>query len=325
MRNPIGALAIIASALLMTSAIAEDTVPVGGRDTFSVLSWNVSEDAFARHPDTFRKILEWADAEIVVLDEVHPSADMADFIKLLPDTEDWNIHTGDSGGRQRQTIAYFGRLTPLPEFDGVIPYPRADRERLWATMTPSDRANRDWTMDDGIPVSGAVLDMHDRRLMVIAVDLQCCGDTPQSWQERRRHVEAREIRRRIRAALQREAVDGLIVAGDLNLVAGAFALSIIGGPYRAPVRGVTPAEAYHADGRSTWTWNGRGTPFPNGTLDFQLYSAASLRTNSGLILDTEQAAPDLLRQLGLSAGSMLKTGRHRPMQVSYTWTSAATP
>ena len=38
---------------------------------------------------------------------------------------------------------------------------------------------------------------------------------------------------------------------------------------------------------TTWTWDGRGTPFPSNTLDYQLYGPQGLEMRSGLILDTE--------------------------------------
>jgi hypothetical protein len=139
----------------------------------------------------------------------------------------------------------------------------------------------------------------------VITDLQCCGDTPESWQEFRRRVEAREIRRLIRQVLERTHVDGIVFAGDFNLVNGSFALSLLTGPYRPPDAGLIPAELYHSDGSSTWTWDGRETPFPSGTLDFQLYSPRSLEMHSGYILDTESP----------------RTGRHRPLVAEYAWRS----
>ncbi|MEM1173311.1 MAG: endonuclease/exonuclease/phosphatase family protein [Pseudomonadota bacterium] len=304
--------ALLSAGLVSMRAETTDTA------TFSVLSWNISEDAFSRQPDAFAKTLAWADADIVILDELHPTADVEVFREQLPGEADWNIYVGTSGGRQLQAIASRGNVTALPEFDGEIPYPTEARDALWQAMTARDRANRDWTMDNGIPVSGAIVEDQAHRLLVVVTDMQCCGDSPQSWQERRRQLEAREIRRLIREVLQRETVDGLIIAGDFNLVNGAFPLSILGGSYEAPVFGVVPAEVYHADGQA-WTWDGRRTPFPNGTLDFQLYSPGALEPRSGKILDTENIDTEQLNSLGLDTRSMMKTGRHRPLLVEYAW------
>ena len=156
---------------------------VDAEDGFSLLSWNISEDAFTRHPDVFGKTLAWADADIVVLDEVHPTADMDAFTDQLPGPDEWNVHVGTSGGRQLQVIASNGKVIPLPEFAGEIPYPEVERERLLQAMSPRERGNPDWTMDKGIPVTGAIVENGERRLLVVAADMQCCGDTPQSWQE----------------------------------------------------------------------------------------------------------------------------------------------
>ncbi len=310
---------VICALTLLLAWLAIANAETSQPKSFSVLSWNISEDAFSRQPDAFEKTLAWANADIVILDEVHPTADIDTFREQLPGKSDWNIYVGSSGGRQLQVIASRADVIGLPEFDGEIPYPESERLSLWESMSLRARSNPDWTMDNGIPVSGAIVDNGEHRLLVVATDMQCCGDTPQSWQERRRQIEAREVRRLIRKVLERETVDGLIIAGDFNLVNGAFALSILGGTYAEPVFGVTPAEVYHADGTSAWTWDGRRTPFPNGTLDFQLFSSSTLNPLSGSILDTENADEALLERTGLDAKSMMKTGRHRPLLVEYAW------
>jgi hypothetical protein len=156
-------------------------------------------------------------------------------------------------------------------------------------------------------------------LLVLITDLQCCGDGPESWQETRRRIEARIIRGLARQVLERTRVDGIVIAGDFNLVNGTFALSLLTGPYGAPDAGLIPAELYHPDGQTTWTWDGRGTPFPSNTLDFQLYGPNSLGLQAGLILDSENLQADELEALGLERNSLQRTGRHRPLLVEYEW------
>jgi endonuclease/exonuclease/phosphatase (EEP) superfamily protein YafD len=83
--------------------------------------------------------------------------------------------------------------------------------------------------------------------------------------------------------------------------------------------GLIAAELYHADGASTWTWDGRGMPFPSNTLDFQLYSPHSLEMRSSFILDPEFLAPEVLELHGLERNTAKRTGRHRPLLVEYGW------
>ncbi len=301
---------LVACLLLAAGTVAAD-------DAFRVLSWNISGTAHERKPATFESILRWADADLLLFDEVSHRATARQFEALLGD--DWSVHVGTSGGRQVQLIATRGSLETLPEFEDRIEYPEPERAALEAVMTRRDKEFGNYSMEGGIPVSGAIVSNNDKRLLVVITDLQCCGDSPQSWQETRRRVEARVIRDLIRRVLQREPVDGVILAGDFNLVNGGFALSILGGPFEQAPYGLSQVEIYHQDGKSAWTWDGRNTPFPNGTLDFQMYSPASLSVEDGLILDTEQADEETLDRYELSPLDITYTGRHRPLVVEYAW------
>lgn len=292
---------------------------------FRMLSWNVSGNAFDRQPAVFGGLMAWADADIVLLDEVSPHSDIDALPALMrraTGDDSWFMHSGDSGGRQRGIILSRLPSRPVPSLSAMVPYPADEKGRLTARMSQRERDDSRLSMEHGIPVNAAMLDIGNKRLLVVITDLQCCGNDPESWQEDRRRVEARVIRERIRETVENEKPDGLILAGDFNLVNGAFALSILGGPFGAPVHGLSQAEVYHLDGTSTWTWDGRGMPFPNGTLDFQLYSGTSLDVVDGMIMDTEQADPDTLERHGLAAGDMMTTGRHRPLLVEYRWRPA---
>ena len=317
-RNPLLTLFGLLAFVACPAAIADET-PSG----FSVISWNVSDDAYVREPDVFQRVLSWADPDIVLLDEFEPSRKSTNLGQLFPAPAGWNIHIGSSGGRQRQVIASRTTVIPMPEFAEQIDYPKDVRDRLWQQMSERERSNPSWTMDGGIAVSGAIVERDDRRLLIVVTDLQCCGDTPQSWQESRRRFEASVIRSRIRDVLAREPVDALLLAGDFNLVTGAFTLSILGGPYASPIGGAMPAEIYHDDGVSAWTWDGRGTPFPKGVLDFQLFSPGTLDYSSTRVLDTELADRAELERYELKPDALRKTGRHRPLLVRYHWKSGS--
>ncbi len=288
-----------------------------------ILSWNISDDAFVREHEAFRSLLQWAGADIVLLDEVAPSAASGVPLALagLRSGKDaaWNISVGASGGRQRCVIASRAPLKTLPEFSSIIHYAEADKHYILEHMSKAERLNSDHSMEHGIPVNAAIILTGGKRLLTLLVDLQCCGNDPTSWQEYRRRIEAREIRRLIRQVLERTAVDGVVVAGDINLVNGPTPLVYLTGPYRPPHAGLISAEFYHPDGTSNWTWDGRGMPFPSGILDFQLYSPQSLEMRSGLILDTETLSRETLEQNGLESSTSKRTGRHRPLLAEYGW------
>ena len=313
---------ILAGALASASGVADESAAIG--EGVRILSWNISDDAFVSEQQAFQSLLLWADPDVLLLDEVAPSADTGPLRKALAalrpdDDETWSVDIGASGGRQRGLIASRAPLEPLPEFSSIVPYPDADKRRIFDGMSPEDRLNPGWSMDGGIPVNGGIIQAGGRRLLAVIADLQCCGDGPESWQEFRRRVEAREIRRLIRQVLGKNPVDGIVLAGDFNMVTSTFPMALLTGPYPLPHSGLIPAELYHPDGATTWTWDGRRTPFPSNTLDYQLYGPHGLEMRSGFILDTERIPPDTRKQFGLESHTSVRTGRHRPLLVEYGW------
>ena len=291
---------VLALALASPMALAEGV---------RILSWNISYNAFEEEAEEFQSLLQWADPDIVLLDEVYPSVPLEGLHTALAtlrpgEDETWRVNYGISGGRQRDIIASRAPLEALPEFSSMVPYPEDERQYIRGRMSDEQRANVYLTMDNGIPVNAAIVLVGGRRLLAVITDLQCCGDDADSWQEYRRQVEAREIRQLIEKVLERTDVDGLVIAGDFNLVSGLAAADILNEPYEICPDGLSTAELYHPDGVSQWTWNGSGMPFPNGRLDFQFYCSDTLEMHSGFVLDNDIVG---------------ETGRHRPLVAEYGW------
>jgi Endonuclease/Exonuclease/phosphatase family len=289
-----------------------------------LLSWNVSSDAFVRDPATFRALLTRADADILLFDEVSPATTEAQLRAALAGrrregSNDWHISVGSSGGRQRGVIASVQPLERLPELSEVVPYPAAERERLHKRMVAADADRPAYSMDGGIPVNGALVTTGARRLLVVIVDLQCCGNDPASWEEDRRRVEAAELRRRIGGVLKRTRVDGVIVAGDLNLVSTPLPMVSLSGPYPAPHAGLIAAELLHVDGSETWTWDGRGSQFPSRPMDFILYGPHALQLRTGYILDSADLGRTELDKLGLTVESAGRLSKHLPLVAEFVW------
>jgi len=297
--------------------------PPDAKPTARILSWNVSSDAFVARPEEFTSILAWADPDIVLLDEVGPATDLAPLTSALAsvrsDGGGWRLSVGRSGGRQRCVVASRGMHEPVPELADIVPYPDVDRSYILQHMSAAERANTAWSMEHGIPVNGAIVTTRGGRLLVVIADLQCCGSSVRSWQEYRRRVEAREIRRRVSQVLTHIAVDGMVIAGDFNLVQGPEVLQILQAPYADSLAELAVAEPVHPDGVASWTWDGRGTPFPSGRLDYQLFDPASLSVRSALVLDTESAQDADLARVGLDVHASATTGRHRPLVIEYAW------
>jgi len=318
-KSPLVAFSIIfAIVFCMSNGLAADD------ENFRILSWNISGDAYVAEQPDGHSLLRWGDPDVLLLDEVAPAADPSELTKALTnlrsgDDKAWQVNFGVSGGRQRGVIASRYRQEVIPEFSTIVPYPDEGRERILAVVPPEKRSRESQHMNNGIAVNGAVILIGDKRLLVVITDLQCCGDGPQSWEELRRRVEAGEIRRLIGQILERTKIDGIVFAGDFNLVESTFAMTLLTGPYPLPHSGLIPAELYQPDGTTTWTWDGRGTPFPSNTLDYQLYGPWGLTLSSGFILDTERLPPEVLEKHELESSTVGRTGNHRPLVVEYSW------
>ena len=94
---------------------------------------------------------------------------------------------------------------------------------------------------------------------------------------------------------------------------------MLAGPYDTPHSGLIAAELYHRDGVATWTWDGRGTPFPSRALDYQVYGPNALGVARGTVLDTEDLTGQLLGMNGLESDWSIKLSNHRPLVVQYIW------
>jgi endonuclease/exonuclease/phosphatase family metal-dependent hydrolase len=291
---------------------------------FRLVSWNISGDSHITHMAAFQAMMRHMQPDILVLDEVLSTTTAAQLKAVLDgidaqDERPWNVSYGPSGGRQRGTIASRWPLDPAVSFAGVIHYPEEPRETIAAQMSEQDHLWIRYSMAGGIPVHAAIVTTGARRLLVVSVDLQCCGGASDDWQEYRRQVEARVIRELTDRELGLRKVDGFIIAGDLNDVGTNFPVQILLGPNKAPEQRLSEVEIYHLDGETDWTWDGRGTPFPSGVLDHQLHGAMSLKTVGSYIFDTEDLDTQTLSELGLQSGSSTQLSRHRPLVVDYAW------
>lgn len=338
MLNPLlprgaAALACCLLALACTGLATSGPQSLGGSsagitdDSVRVLSWNVSDDAFVRDARAFRALLARADADILLFDEVTPAATEGQLRAALAgrlrgsrdNTSEWHISLGQSGGRQRGVVASRFPLERVPELSGIVPYPALERDRIRSRMAAGKADRPAFSMDGGIPVNGAIAIAGARRLLVVIVDLQCCGNDPESWEEDRRRVEAREIRRLVEQVLTRTRVDGVVVAGDFNAVSTPLPVTIVAGPYPLPHAGLIAADLRHLDGVETWTWDGRGSPFPSRPLDFMLYSASALDLRRGFILDSADLGGAELAALELDAQSAGRLSKHLPLLAEFVW------
>jgi hypothetical protein len=291
------------------------------RETFRVLEWNVSDSDWVKQRAASRAVLRHADPDVFVLVQVAGDLRPSDIRQMLAglrgagDTT-WFLSYRPTGSSEHAVIASRDSVRDLPEF-ALVSLPRTGAAALLAT--PPDTGARPSPRDTGdtVRTNGAMVRVGSRWLMVVGVHLTCCG-TAATWREFRRQLGAAEIRDRMRAAIERSVPRGVIVAGDMNLVSGRAPLDTILGLVTVPRLGaVQRADAVREDGRTDWTWDGRGTPFEAGRLDNIAYSSAALAVVRGRVWDTESMAPETLSVHGLTAATSRSINRHRPVVVDF--------
>ncbi|GAB2690859.1 hypothetical protein GCM10027170_23350 [Aliiglaciecola aliphaticivorans] len=293
-------------------------------DDINVFSWNVSGDAFFKEPYLFKALVEKSKANLLLLDEVSNQTTKSQLQKVLPNSNittenNWFISIGLSGGRQRNVIASRLPIEVLPEFSRIVPYPESEKLRLKKRIIKAGEIKYSSQLDSGIPVNGAIVSDGDKRLLVVSLDLECCGSDPSSWEEDKRRIEAKEIRNIIRSVIARIQIDAIIIAGDFNLVSTVKPLIIVSGPYEKPHFGLIAADLMHIDGKQTWTWDGRGTQFPSRVMDFVIYSPKALKLDKGYIFDPEDISPQERKNLGIPVKGFSKVSEHLPIITKFSW------
>lgn len=320
--------AVLAASLVFGSCLARTTpAPRSDAGDFRVAVWNVAESTFVRRPEAFRRVLRATDADVFSFDEVgsHTTpAQLLDGLRGLRGPADtvWHLAWGVGGDYQRTVIASRTPLELVPEFS-PLSYPSA-RERVLRRAPDSLHAKLRTDFAQGVATNAAVVEVRGRRLLLVGLDLWARGNAPDSWEETRRRVEAAAIRDAIGRVLDRlasrgTAADGVIVGGDMNLVAGRAPLDTMLALASSRLGGLALAPAVHPDGWSTWTWDGRGGPFHSARMDVVLFSAGTLRATSGRVVNWEDFPAEERAALGLTPAPAAGMSRHRPVVVQLIW------
>jgi endonuclease/exonuclease/phosphatase (EEP) superfamily protein YafD len=282
-----------------------------------VLVWNVDRQLLRKN-EQFQRVLRSIDADLLILDEM-PSDISADMIaSALPaERGPWHVLYGSSGGpHQRASIAARRPLRRLPQLD-QLPYP-AERYESWlSVMKPERRQYGRTTLDGGVAAVGGLIDIDGRTLLVGGVDLWCCGDSVDSLEEQRRQFESGAIRAAIDRALGSNRVDAILVGGDFNTTAGDGPVAIMN---RGPTAqtSLSTVDVRHRGGAVSWTWDGRGTPYPSSKMDYLLHSPR-LRLLQAQIFDTEDLDAESLQKLQMASGLSRTLSPHRPIVVDLAW------
>ncbi|HYR10105.1 MAG TPA: endonuclease/exonuclease/phosphatase family protein [Longimicrobium sp.] len=292
---------------------------------FRVVSWNVGRETIFRNPEPYGAILRALAADLLILEEVaggHSAEEVEALLnRMVPGDRPWHAVYGVSGGSQREVIATRGRRPVMSApFDRELPYPDSTR-----ALVPADAPEQavDWLrsrLDVRIPATGAVVEMAGRRLMVVTMDLESAG-APGSTRDRLRRIEALEIRRAAQAAVLAGAVDGLLVAGDLNLVGSTEPLQVLSRGMDVAGRPLEIALPLGLDGVSVATWENPAEPFIPSRLDYVLYTRSMLEWAGGFVFRSGDLSARWLARHGLTAETSSVTD-HLPVVTDLRWAPA---
>ncbi|WP_206207948.1 endonuclease/exonuclease/phosphatase family protein [Ahniella affigens] len=291
---------------------------------FRYLSWNVSRENFIERQSDMLAILRAAKADVIMLDELPKDVTHESLVTFATkiDGDTWQVVLGQGGGiYQRAAVISRQPSRRLDAFD-QLGYADSHRQE-WLADAGLERRSLEFNLSLGIPVAAAELEFTPFTLIVVGMDLQCCGNSPGAWQERRRRAETMTIRDTLDQTWTHQTA--VIVSGDFNNVQGMMPVETIAGAHLAdPSRHLRRAEAVRPDGQTDWTWDGRNTEFPSRPLDHVLYSDA-LSVLNALVLDTETLPDATLKANDLTSDLSNHCSDHRPVVVDFGWAVQVPP
>jgi endonuclease/exonuclease/phosphatase family metal-dependent hydrolase len=288
-----------------------------------MVTWNVSDRAIIEHPQIFLRTLAALRPDVVLLDEVTESSSAEEVQRFLaPLSGDppkpWSVVFGRAGGYQRAVVASRHKVSPVEALDRLAYAPR-ERERLMRLTPPDRQAALQQSLDHGIGAVGAIVELDGRRMLMMPVDLQCCGNRTDSARDLRRQIEARTIRSAVKGVLGRQRLDAVVIGGDLNLVGSRKPLDVLLDGLDVDGSRLAVAEALQLDGLSNMTWSRSTDLFAPGRLDYVLYSDSSLQVGRAFVYNSRTLPPRWLRHHGLDAGDSSSASDHMPLVVDVRW------
>jgi hypothetical protein len=281
---------------------------------FRLLTWNVGERGPVTATEAFDRVLQALSPDVIVLDEIARDIDRGWFARRFEALGgEWTVVRGASGGRQTTLIASRLPLEAVPLLERVE-YPDS-------IYLLSEIASRQLQIDlatapvDGMPVLGATVDAGAGRILIVTLDLPCCGYAG-SPEDEARILMADAVRGAVWQAIGANELAGVIVSGDLNLVGSRTPLDRISADLDPDGGDLTPAPALRLDRASAATWWSSNDRFPPGRLDWVLHSGA-LEPVRSFVFEVADLTAAAAQSPGLEAGDTDAVSDHRPVVVDF--------
>ena len=114
-------------------------------------------------------------------------------------------------------------------------------------------------------------------------------------------------------------IDGVIVAGDFNLIVTEQPLVTVQRKTELSGPPLTLINALQLDGRSNQTWFNPNIPIAPGHLDYMMYSARTLHLDRAFVFDSRDLSERWLRHYELSEDISIATSDHFPIVADFSW------
>lgn len=291
-----------------------------GTDLRSV-TWNVAGHRLQERAERFGRLLAALEPDIVLLDEVSPETGTAAIRAVLPPLGEgggWHVVLGSGGGRQRGAIASRAPLETAEELR-YVSYPDSVLEMTMGLALPGLPEVARNARRGGIPVAGAEVTLDHGRLLAVAFDLVCCGNSEDAPQDAIRRIETAAIRDAVERQAAAASHDGVLLGGDFNLVGSRHPLAAAARALDVDGTDLSVVYALQLDGLSSATWRAPGGPFPPGQLDYVLYSDASLAVRRAFVFDSSDLSAAEREAHGLRADDSAAASDHLPIVVDFGW------
>jgi endonuclease/exonuclease/phosphatase family metal-dependent hydrolase len=288
------------------TAQGDDPVRRGSSAQLRVMNWNVQVGAIFTKPEPFGRTLAALKPDVILfqeLDDENSAQQVQSFLQsnLTPgEGKKWNVVFGAGGGDLRCAVASTFNLHECPAL---------------AMIAMPDRPDR------SLRATGAVIEIEGKKLLAVSVHLKCCGRSG-GPEDQQRLLEVQLIQQAIRAAMSSDGFDGLIVAGDMNLVGARDPLESLAAGLDLDRSALHVAEPYQIDGLSNATWSDPLQPFVPGRLDYMLFTNSSLSTDNSFVFDSRDLAAKWLEHHHVQPADTTAASDHFPVVVDLHWMSS---
>ncbi|HEX8394688.1 MAG TPA: endonuclease/exonuclease/phosphatase family protein, partial [Longimicrobium sp.] len=239
--------------------------------------------------------------------------------RVAPGDRPWQGVLGPSGGTQRGAVAARAPVAFAAPFAGHVAYPDSAANLVPPDAPASAREAAARRAQEGVPTVGAIAQLGGRRLLAVTVDLECCGG-PGGPADRLRRIEAGVLRDRIRETLRAGGVDGIIVAGDYNLVGSPEPVELLAAASDTDGSRLAIAQTRRLDGLSMATWEQAGDRFTPGRLDYVLVGDAALTILRSFPFNSGDLSRRWRVHHGLDAETSHRATDHLPVVTDLRWT-----